>query len=371
MIKVLYVVSTLKRSGPIIVLSNIIKYLNKGKFEPIVLTLSPEPVDSMKEYFENKLKVKVFTLGLSRIKSFFVAKKCIEKFIKENDVSIIHSHGFRADMFVSKLYNIKSVSTLHNYPYYDYTMLYGKFLGTIIANLHLKFLKKISYPVACSESVSKMLKNLNNYEIRFVRNGMDINSVNIGFNKKYLRNKLGIKEDVKVFIFVGGLHRRKDPFTLINAFKKAKIENSMLFLVGDGKLKKECIRLLKGSSNIKLTGKVNNVYKYLEVSDYFISASLAEGLPNAVLEAMGCGLPCILSEIPPHVEISSIDKNSSLLFKPKDVNELSQKLKEILKLEYEKMSKAAKNIIFNHLNAEIMSKKYQEIYDKLVNGEKI
>ena len=46
MMKILYVVSTLN-SGPVIVLSNIIKYLDKNRFEPIVLT-PPEPKESMK-----------------------------------------------------------------------------------------------------------------------------------------------------------------------------------------------------------------------------------------------------------------------------------------------------------------------------------
>ena len=74
MMKILYVVSTLKRSGPVIVLSNIIKYLDKNRFEPIVLT-SPEPKESMKKYFENDLNTKVETLGLGRVQSLFVAKK--------------------------------------------------------------------------------------------------------------------------------------------------------------------------------------------------------------------------------------------------------------------------------------------------------
>jgi predicted O-linked N-acetylglucosamine transferase (SPINDLY family) len=79
--KILYIVSTLQRSGPIIVLANIVKYLDRDKFEPIVLTLSPEPIDSMKEYFENELNTKVATLGLSRIQGLFFAKSHVKKFI--------------------------------------------------------------------------------------------------------------------------------------------------------------------------------------------------------------------------------------------------------------------------------------------------
>ena len=67
---------------------------------------------------------------------------------------------------------------------------------------------------------------------------------------------------------------------------------------------------------------IGHVQEYLGASNYFISASLAEGLPNSVLEAMACGLPCILSNIPPHVEIHEMNKDSSLMFDIKDVKGL-------------------------------------------------
>ena len=65
--KILYIVSSLKKSGPTNQLSYIIKYLDKSKFSPTVLTLSAEPDDSMMEYFQNELDVKIDSLKLSRV----------------------------------------------------------------------------------------------------------------------------------------------------------------------------------------------------------------------------------------------------------------------------------------------------------------
>lgn len=365
--KILYIVSTLKRSGPIIVLANIVKYLDRDKFEPIVLTLSPEPKESMKEYFENELNTKVETIGLSRIQGLFLAKSYVQKFIKENKINIVHTHGFRADGLMSKISDVKSVSTLHNYPFYDYMMRYGNLKGFLMATLHLKYISKLNKPLACSKSVSIIFQKEKNLSIDYIQNGTDTSRF-INLYKNVFKKKLNINAK-NIFISVGHLASGKDPLTIIRAFKKVNLKDSLLIFLGDGELKEECFDEIKDDSNIKLIGRVNNVHEYLGASDYFISASLAEGLPNAVLEAMACGLPCVLSNIPPHVEIHEINRNSSLLFETKDVQGLSKKIIEIINSDYETMSKASKEIVFYNLSAEIMSGNYQKVYDALLESK--
>ena len=54
----------------------------------------------------------------------------------------------------------------------------------------------------------------------------------------------------------------------------------------------------------------------------------------------------------------------------KNVKDLSDKLKEIITKDYEVMKNASKEIIFNNLSAEIMSKNYQKIYERLLGLNK-
>lgn len=363
--RILYIMSTLKKSGPMIVLANTVKYLNRNKFEPMILTLSPETSDSMKNYFQDELNTKTFTLGLSRIQGLFLAKREIQKFIKENQIDLVHTHGFRADGLMSKIDDVVSVSTLHNYPYYDYMMRYGNLRGLIMANFHLSYIKKITEPIACSKSVSNIFENEKQYKINFIQNGTDTQRFQ-NFNKDSLRKRINIDKNRTTFISVGHLASGKDPLTVIKAFQKANIDNTELIFLGDGHLLENCKSMVKNNQNIKFAGKVNNVEEYLGASDYLISASLAEGLPNTVLEAMACGLPCILSNIPPHEEIHEIDTNSSLLFDIKDIDKLSNLINEIQTKDYKIMSDASKSIIYNNLSAEIMSENYQAVYSKLL-----
>lgn len=367
MINILYVVSTLKRCGPSNQLSYIIKHLDRDRFNPIVLTLSNETEDSYKPFFTDVLKVEVNTLGLPRLKGLFLVKNEIYKFILKNKIHIVHSQGIRADGFMSKI-SIPTVSTLRNYPVYDYCMTYGKVKGWLMAKTHLKFLSKIDAPFACSESISKMLLDNLGYKINYIRNGVDLERFN-NLNKTDLRNKLGLDLNCKVFISVGHLSSRKDPVTIIKAFKKANLDNSILLFLGDGNERDDCLNEIGSATNIKIIGKISNVHEYLGASDCFISASHAEGLPNTVMEAMACSLPCILSDIPPHQEIQKLNSSSSLLFSTKSINELTDSLIKLEKMDAIEMGEAARSIVEQHLNAKIMSDNYQEHYLELLENK--
>lgn len=98
--------------------------------------------------------------------------------------------------------------------------------------------------------------------------------------------------------------------------------------------------------NIEFRGNVSNVFEYLKVADLFISASWAEGLPNSVLEAMGSGVPVLLSRvIEPHKEIYQLNSNIGMLFRLDNKNDFNIALKNIINSDCEKMSDACKKTI--------------------------
>jgi glycosyltransferase involved in cell wall biosynthesis len=362
--KILYVVSTLSKSGPTFVLSNIVKFMDRDKFDLAILTLSPEPQGTMARHFSDTLSVRVESLGFSRLHGFLEATSKVSQYVEKNEIDLIHTHGLRADWVVRNL-RTPRVSTLHNYPHSDYTMLFGKIPGTVLAAIHLRCLKRIDCPVVVSKAVSEMLGERNHFKIGFVRNGVDVSRGEC-LERNTSREKLNIDKNVTVFISVGSLSNRKDPMTVISSFQKANLANAVLLFLGDGECREACESLADRNQNIRLIGSVDNVQEYLRASDYFLSASLAEGLPNSVLEAMAIGLPCVLSDIPPHREIHDIDPKSSLLFKVKDRDDMAASLDAIARMDWKKMHDASVNITHNYLSAELMSNQYQEIYNRLL-----
>ena len=82
----------------------------------------------------------------------------------------------------------------------------------------------------------------------------------------------------------------------------------MLLLPGEGALRADCEALsarLGLSDRVIFPGRLPDVAPALAAADVYVSASRSEGLPFAVMEAMGCALPCVLSDVKGHRDLLS------------------------------------------------------------------
>lgn len=370
--KILYIVSTLKRSGPTNQLFNIIKNIDRSSFEPILLTLSPEVKDSKWQDYLS-LGIEMRTLNLSRFSGLFFAKSIIEKLINEIQPALIHTQGIRADQLSSKLIStIPKVATVRNFPQKDFLMTYGDFIGHQMVRSQIRAFKKLSVCVGVSEAVSDNLKNTFNLNhVETIKNGVDTEiymSVD-ELAKKRLRKKLGLPFDSKIWLVSGHLNERKDPLFLINTWKYFFSNNTKhcLVLIGDGDLQDKCSEFQGCQQNIKVVGRVVNVVDYLQASDYYLAASKAEGMPNAALEALACGLPLLLSDIGPHNELIKMDEKIGLTYEIGNPDDFFEKIKKLIDHEHHIMRSACLNLISKSLSASVMSQKYQSLYIKLIS----
>jgi glycosyltransferase involved in cell wall biosynthesis len=358
MIKILYIITSFKKSGPTNQLSYILKYLDRSKFEPYVLTLSPEGKHSNREIFE-VLDINIHGLNQSRIKSLFLSKKRVYQHIQEITPDIIHTQGIRPDFIVATLpVRIPWLLTIRSYPYEDYVMKYGK-IGYFIVNRYVKVLKKCKNVVACSKNVAERLMQ---HQIKAypIQNGVDVLASEINPVNSSLYPH-------PVFITTGGNRRKNVAFT-VETFKKYRQDKngtgSLLVLGNEPELSKAYAE----EKDIYFLGRINNVVDYYKsVCDYFISSSLSEGLPNAVLESLACGLPVILSEIPAHQEIYQEFSESSVMFSLKDTDELVELLKKHSDLFSANAKIIAQTTVQKSFSGKAVSEKYQAFYNKILS----
>ncbi len=107
-----------------------------------------------------------------------------------------------------------------------------------------------------------------------------------------------------VIVSVGRLEPQKNQELLIKAFcgiSDAERHGYILEIYGEGALRgplEKLIGELGAEKKVFLKGRTDDVAQKLNNSKIFVFSSLYEGLPNALLEAMATGLPCISTDCP-------------------------------------------------------------------------
>lgn len=156
-------------------------------------------------------------------------------------------------------------------------------------------------------------------KFRIVPNGLEIGASNIDF-----REKLAIPKESFVFLSVAGLRSVKRPLfpaLLLETLRKKRPEIFFLHAgpVIEDEVGKEFFDFVSVCGWTMHAGLVEHgeMDSFLRAGDVFVSASISEGMPHAVREAMFQGLPCLLSDIAGHRRLASPELEA-LFFKNED-----------------------------------------------------
>jgi glycosyltransferase involved in cell wall biosynthesis len=135
-------------------------------------------------------------------------------------------------------------------------------------------------------------------------------------------------------LFVGRLIRHKGAYLLLDAMRRLAAVDSLrdvsLTVVGDGE-DSEALKLQAANLNVEFAGFRTDTSSYYMRADVFVNPTLGpEGLPLVSLDAMSNGLPCILSDLPVHKEITRNGRDA-LLFKSGNIEDLAKSMELLLK----------------------------------------
>jgi glycosyltransferase involved in cell wall biosynthesis len=173
-----------------------------------------------------------------------------------------------------------------------------------------------------------------------------------------------------------GLIKIKDPSAVLEAYRRNHDQGSSLVFLGEGGLRPKVEGELEQAGlrdHVTLAGMVerDSVFEHFSQADLFVSASWGEGLPVAVLEAMACRCPVLLSDIPPHREIAE-DVDFIPLVQPGDVVGFARemkKFKEMTPAERASIGDKCRAIIENKFSLQAMHGTYKRIYSRMVSPE--
>ena len=244
------------------------------------------------------------------------------------NVDIVHIHAVGPGLLVpfARLLGLKTVVTNHG-PDYDRqkwgkvakaALRFGEYLGG-------KFANEI---IVISQVISEIITRRCKRQPNLVYNGVSVPEKSV--NTYFLTRQRIIPGNY--ILAVARFVPEKGLLDLIKAFKHVR-RNCQLVIAGDADHETEYSRTVKkmaaGDDRIILTGyitgeELNQAYSHAR---FFVMPSYHEGLPMALLEAMGYRLPVLVSDIPANKEVTLSPER---FFRCGDLEELKKKIELFL-----------------------------------------
>lgn len=163
----------------------------------------------------------------------------------------------------------------------------------------LQVLRRLTYPLAdiitanTTEALSALGALAPKSKLAYLPNPLQVSG-----------SRMVIRYSAPTYVCVGRLVHQKGIDLLLksSALAFTALPDWRLAIIGDGPLRSELQGLalsLGIADRVDWLGQVDDPFPYLKAAQFFVSASRFEGTPNALLEALSCSLPAIVTDASP------------------------------------------------------------------------
>ena len=305
-----------------------------------------------KEEFTNAIHKRKFIKTLKegiKASDILIKKKIkVIKYIINCDAKYIISTRWEFSVLLSRYGNNYSVKIAQEHHYHNNN---NKYINVIKHKYN-----NIDYLFALTKTLEKDYKD-------FLKGNNDHTKVILMPNMLYeIPNKESKLKD-KNIITVSRLDEGKRNDDIIKAFSKLKENDWKLYIIGDGKEYNNLNRLIEESKledRVILTGYKNKeeIEKYMLESSLFLMASISEGLPMVLLEAMSYGVPCIAYHTDSGTDDIIKNNKNGYIINNRNEKEYINKIEQVIKDEKlrTKLGKEAKNTAYEFSKEKITEK---------------
>jgi len=207
--------------------------------------------------------------------------------------------------------------------------------------------------------------------IEVVPNGVNLDKFRISnfefqnnFKSKIF-NDLNISEDAKLIVTVSRLVKKNGVEDLIEAMEFLS-EDVQLLVVGGGQLEQKLKKI--ANDGVHFLGDVSHdeLPHYLGASDVFCRPSLSEGLGNAFLEAMACGVPVVGTKVGGILDFLK-DNETGLFCKVGNPEDIAEKIKKIVNDESlrGKLVENGSKLVQEKYSWDLIARQMQNIFNNL------
>lgn len=304
----------------------------------------------------NRIK-KIFSLPYRRFSLRTLLK--LRKFISENNIDIIHSHGNGAGVY-SRLLKFLGTKAKVVHTFHGITNHYTNIQKDIVNTFLGRFFKRFTDSFICVSNgefaLAKQKKFIVDKKTRVIYNGIED-----FFGKK-------IKTSIFNVVTLSRFDYQKNMDKALEIARKLKNEPIQFTWVGDGPDFSRLKSIAEQEKlNINFIGFSKEPIKYMQSASIYLSTARFEGLPYALIEAASVGLPIVATNVVGNNETLE-NRKTGFLF-----NTIEEAIEYILQLKnnptlYQKMSTQSRNFFKNQFTLKKMINKLVEVY--VINCQK-
>ena len=224
------------------------------------------------------------------------------------------------------------------------------------------------YFVACSrwlESEAKASALLKGQKITSIPNPIDIHIYN-RCNKQEARQRLGLPADKRLILFVSQrvTNQNKGMNYLIEACRLLKDQPQLGVVILGGHAEEVADQLPFETYPLGYVNDERRIVDVYNAADVFVLPSLSENLPNTIMEAMACGVPCVgfrVGGIPEEID----HKRNGYVAEYRSAEDLAEGIRWILtEADYEALSQHAVHKVAQNYSQQSVAIKYLDVYQQ-------
>lgn len=210
-------------------------------------------------------------------------------------------------------------------------------------------------------------------KVEVIYNAVDWEQLQATVERDELRASVDVPADVPLLTIIARLTEQKGHRILLDALARPDLAHAHLLVVGDGPLREALERQalnLELSARVRFAGARRDLGNILAATDVFVMPSFWEGLPLAMVLAMGAGLPVVATRVAGIPEVVQ-DGVTGLLVPPGDSSELGAALSRVVNNDTTRvlLGQAARTFVRPRFGVDGYVNAITGLYDRLLTAK--
>ena len=297
--------------------------------------------------------------------------------LREHPVDLVHCWNYYANSFGGVAAAMTGTPSIWYLGHSRFTREGTKWKTRAMAHAGSVLSKLASTIVTCADSGREAHIRLGYRadQIRVIRNGFDTERFRPDPEaRQSVRQEPGIQDGMMLIGCLARFHPDKDPLNFIEAAARLRTNGTAVhFLCAgqgmdwDNRVLADALEQAGLRDRFHLLGWREDAERVNAALDIATSSSRTEGFPNAVGEAMACGVPCVVTDVGDAAQLVADSGNVTL---PRNPAALAQGWEQLISLGEEgrtKLGRRARSRVERFYSLPVVAARYGEVYQQVLD----